>query len=420
MRIAIVGTGVSGLTAAHRLAPDHDVTVFEKSDYAGGHSNTIAVLDEGEELGLDTGFIVYNERTYPRFTQLLAELGVATQPSEMSFSASCRRCAVEYSGNGFGGLFARPASLVRASHWRMLLDILRFNREGRAAIDDPRWSGATLGEYLREARYSPSFARHYALPMGGAIWSADIETFEDFPLVYFLRFFENHGLLTVNDQPEWRTVVGGSRCYVRAITDRLGDRLRLSTPVRTIRRARGSVEITLEDGSRAAFDRVVVATHANEALRLLADPSEDERRALGAIRYQPNEALLHTDERVMPRSRRAWASWNVDLDDCTARGSALSMTYSLNHLQRLRSKRRFFVTLNDRESIAPESVLRRIAYDHPVYTHETLAAQTALRAMNGTRGTFYGGAYLGYGFHEDGVASALDVVRELSLARAAA
>jgi uncharacterized protein len=423
MRIAIVGSGISGLTAAHHLAPAHDVTVFEKDPRAGGHSHTIVVEDEGEALGLDTGFIVYNERTYPSFTRLLAELGVATQPSEMSFSARCDRCAIEYSGCGLRGLFAHPGHLLRPGHWRMMLDILRFNREGPSAMSDPRWAGATLGDYLRVAGYSRSFARHYALPMGGAIWSSDLATFEEFPLQYFLRFFHNHGLLTVNGHPEWRTIRGGSRTYVAAIAAGLGDRLRLSTPVRAVdRSARGGspVEVTLEDGSRYAFDRIVIATHSNQALRLLADPSDAERVSLGEIRYQPNEAVLHTDARLLPRSRRAWASWNVHLADCGRRGEPLAMTYSLNHLQRLRSATRYCVTLNDPGTIAARSILRRIEYDHPVYTRETLEAQRALKALNGERGTFYCGAYLGYGFHEDGVVSALEAVRGLERERAAA
>ena len=420
MKIAIVGTGISGLTAAHRLAVDHDVTVFEKHHYAGGHSNTIAVEENGKELGLDTGFIVYNERTYPNFTRLLAELGVRTQTSEMSFSASCRRCAIEYSGSGLRGLFANPNHLFRPAHYRMLFDILRFNREGPAALDDARLKDVTLGEFLRARRYSDGFARHYILPMGGAIWSADLATFEEFPLLYFLRFFQNHGLLSVNDHPEWRTVSGGSRSYVAAITAGLRDRLRLSTPVRAIRRGPKAVELTLEDGSKLNFDRVVIATHSNQALRLLADPSEAERRSLDAIRYQPNEAVLHTDARMLPQRRRAWASWNVHLHDCTRRGAPLSMTYSLNHLQRLTTATRYCVTLNDHGSIDAGSILRRIDYDHPVYTHATLAAQQTIAALNGERGTFYCGAYLGYGFHEDGVRSALEVVRELGEARAAA
>jgi uncharacterized protein len=420
MKIAIIGAGISGLTAAHYLARRHEVTMFEKDDHAGGHSHTVAVRDAAGDLGLDTGFIVYNERTYPNFSRLLAELGVVTQSGEMSFSAQCRRCRVEYCGSSVRGLFARPAQLFRLGHHRMLADILRFNREGTRAIDDPSLASRTLGDFLRDHRYSRGFVRHYILPMGGAIWSSDPATFESFPALYFLRFFHNHGLLSVTDQPEWRTVSGGSRNYVQALTRTFADRLRVNAPARSIRRRPDGVDVTLEDGSRFAFDKVVIATHSDQALRLLADPGEAEGAALAKIRYQPNEAILHTDDRLLPRSRHAWASWNVHMEDCGRRGGLLSMTYLLNRLQRLEVATQYCVTLNDRGAIDPERILRRIAYEHPVYTHDTLEAQRALKDLSGGRHTYYCGAYLGFGFHEDGVSSALDVVRSVDEGRQAA
>lgn len=419
MKIAIVGTGIAGLTAAHRLAPRHDVTVFEKDEVVGGHSNTVVVDDGGRELGLDTGFIVYNERTYPLFTALLAELGVATQPSDMSFGVACRRCGIEYCGSGPRGLFARPRQLARPAHLRMLLEVLRFNREGTETVARGGDDGRTLGEYLRDGRYSETFARHYVLPMGGAIWSSDMTRFESFPAACFLRFFHNHGLLTVNDHPEWRTVCGGSRSYVRAITRGFASRIRTATAVRSIRRSTNAVEVAT-DGGTEPFDRVVVATHSDQALRLLADPSDAERAALAAIPYQSNEAILHTDASVLPRSRHAWASWNVALGDCRARSAPLVMTYLLNRLQRIDSPLRYCVTLNDARAIARERILRRIAYQHPLYTHATLAAQAALRTINGERATHYCGAYLGYGFHEDGVRAGTDVAVAIESERAAA
>lgn len=420
MKIAIVGSGIAGLTAAYHLSRRHEIAVFEKHDYAGGHSNTISVTDGARELGLDTGFIVYNERTYPAFTALLAELGVETHASEMSFGVACRRCAIEYSGSGPRGLFARPSQILRPPHLRMLLEILRFNREGIAATASAGHDPRTLGEYLRDGRFSDTLARHYVLPMGGAIWSADMRTFETFPARYFLGFFHNHGLLTLNDHPQWRTVRGGSRSYVRAITRRFASRIRLSTPVRSIRRHAGFVEIATERGGTEPFDRVVIAAHSDQALRLLADPTDAERAALGAIRYQPNEAILHTDDRVLPRARAAWASWNVSLEDCAARNAPLVMTYLLNRLQRVPSNTRYCVTLNDDSGIAPGRILRRIAYDHPVHTHETLAAQQTIQRLNGERLTHYCGAYLGYGFHEDGVRAGLEVARAIDAERAAA
>ncbi len=420
MKIAVVGTGIAGLTAAYHLAGSHELTVFEQNAYPGGHSNTLEVADDAGPLAIDTGFIVYNERTYPVFTALLAKLGVATDASEMSFGLACRRCGIEYCGSGPRGWFARPSQFVRPSHVRMLLEILRFNREGTAAIaaasDDPR----TLGEYLRDGRFSDAFARHYVLPMGGAIWSSDTTRFETFPAGAFLHFFHNHGLLTVNDHPQWRTIRGGSRSYVAALTRPFADRIRLSTKVRSIRRLGGSVEIATDAHGIETFDRVVVATHSDQALRLLADPSDQERAALGAIRYQPNEAILHTDPRVLPKRKAAHASWNVSVDDCTRRNAPLVMTYLMNRLQRLATRTTYCVTLNGDSSIDPAHILARIAYEHPVYTHEALAAQRELRAWNGARLTHYCGAYLGYGFHEDGARAGLEVAQAIAAERVAA
>jgi predicted NAD/FAD-binding protein len=420
MRIAIIGSGISGLTTAHELALGHDVTVFEKEPRAGGHSNTVVIEEEGRELGLDTGFIVYNERTYPHFTRLLADLGVATQESEMSLSVRCRRCKVEWCGRSFRGLFGRLAQLFRPSHHRMLLEVLRFNRAGAAAARDQRLAGHTLGRFLSEHGYSEAFRRHYVLAMGGAIWSSDQLSFEQFPLQTFLRFFENHGLLTVRDQPRWRTVVGGSRRYVDAILRRLAGRIRLGCAASGVRRRGAMVEIELADGRRAVFDRVVLATHSDQALRLLRDPSDAEGRALGAIRYQPNEAVLHTDGRLLPRSPHARASWNVHLEDCRDRAALLAMTYSLNRLQRLPTRTPYCVTLNGALAIDPAKILRRIRYEHPVYDFAALEAQRALRSLAGERGTYFAGAYLGYGFHEDGVRAARAVVESIGREREAA
>ena len=409
MRIAIVGSGISALVAAHHLQHRHEIVLFEREDRIGGHSHTVAVEENGREIGVDTGFIVYNERTYPIFTRLLAELGVATQTSEMSFGVQCRRCRLEYSGTGFRGLFAQKSRFLRADHYRFLLDVLRFNRDGLRALDDPRLGERPILGYLTERGYSNAFIRHYAVPMGAAIWSCGTGKFGEFPLLHFLRFFRNHGLLTVADQPVWRTVKGGSREYVRALTRSFADRIRLAAPVRAIRRRPDGVEVTVGGGERAIFDRIVIGTHADQALALLADASDEERGALAVMPYQSNLAILHTDERVLPKHRAAWASWNVQLDDCEEIGGALAMTYSMNRLQRLETAKHYLVTLNDDTRIDPARILRRIDYEHPVYTMKTLAGQSRLRAMNGTRGTYFCGAYLGYGFHEDGARSGLEV-----------
>jgi predicted NAD/FAD-binding protein len=408
------------LTAAHQLSANHDVTLFEKDPRAGGHSNTVVVEEGGRELGLDTGFLVYNEVTYPLFSRLLDALGVATQESEMSLGVTCQRCGVEWCGRNLLGLFARPAQLFRPTHYRMLLEILRFNREGVAAAGDERLAGHTLGRFLAERRYSEAFRRHYMLAMGGAIWSSDPATFERFPLQYFLRFLSNHGLLTVRDQPRWRTVCGGSRRYVEAMLRRLEERVRLGCPVAGLRRRGGTVEVELANGRSCVFDRVVLATHSDQTLRLLRDPSDAEARSLRAIRYQPNEAILHTDRRLLPRTEVARASWNVHLADCRDGAAPLSMTYSLNRLQRLPTRNCYCVTLNGAAAIDPERILRRIHYEHPVYDFAALDAQRELRALSGDRGTYFAGAYLGYGFHEDGVRSALAVVESIEREREAA
>lgn len=419
MKIAIIGTGISGLTAAWHLARQHEVTVFEKNDHAGGHSHTVTVADGGRELGLDTGFIVYNDRTYPNFSRMLADLGVATQESEMSFSMRCERCAVEYSGSGLRGLFPRLKQALRPGFHRMLLDVLRFHREGSAVIDAARYADYTLGEFLEERRYGAGFIRHYVLPMGAAIWSTPTGEFAAFPLQYFLAFFRNHGLLSVAGKPRWRTVTGGSRRYVAALARGFADRIRLGCPVTRVRRQARGVEIEV-GGAGLGFDGVVLAVHSDQALALLADPDDTEVRALRAIRYRPNQAILHTDPAPLPRSRGAWASWNVHVDDCGRAGGPLTMTYYLNRLQRLDAAAHYCVTLNDPGGIAPEKILRRIAYEHPSYTLRSLEGQRLLRRRNGERRTYYCGAWLGHGFHEDGVASALDVVRLLDENRAAA
>jgi predicted NAD/FAD-binding protein len=420
MKIAIVGTGIAGLTAAYYLNPEHEVTVYEQGNHVGGHANTVVLQAGDSEIGLDTGFLVYNETTYPNFTRLLKDLDVATQPSEMSFSVQCRRCAVEYSARSVRGLFARTDQLFRPRFHRMLLEVLRFNRLGLAALEAPPDLRQTLGGFLQQHRFSREFVRHYVTPMASAIWSATTANSEGFPLHFFLRFFAHHGLLSVAQQPVWRTITGGSRRYVSALTRSFGDRIHLRRPVRSVRRHASGVELGFDGGERANFDRVVLATHSNQALAILEDPSDHELGALRALPYQRNEAILHTDERILPNSRYAWASWNYHMQDCEQVDAALPMTYYLNCLQRIESPTSYCVTLNDTGLVAPERILERIPYEHPLYNTDSLEAQQRLRALNGERHTFYCGAYLGFGFHEDGVNAGLDVVRALTRSRKAA
>jgi uncharacterized protein len=405
MRIAIVGAGISGLVCAHLLHSEHDITVFEANDYPGGHTHTVRVDTSDETHWVDTGFIVLNDRTYPRFEKLLAGIGVATQRSNMSFSVSDGK-NFEYNGASANGLFARRSNLARPSFHRMILDLMRFNREARSLVG-LNGSGPSLGEFLAEGRYSPQFVQRLIVPQASAVWSADPRRMWDFPAGMLAEFFANHGMFGLADRPTWLTVKGGSTRYVEAIVRPLGERLRLSSPVRRIERFDDRVEVTPQGGEPESFDEVVLAVHSDQALRMLADPSGTEAEVLGAIPYQPNDTVLHTDRTLLPRRRRAWASWNYHLSDQPA--SRTTVTYHMNRLQSLRADREFCVTLNKTEAIDPESVIRVLRYDHPVYTPAGLAAQRRWDQVSGVRRTHYCGAYWGYGFHEDGVVSGLRV-----------
>ena len=416
-RIAIVGSGVSGLVAARRLYPRHDITVYEAAGAPGGHARTVALRGG---LGVDTGFIVFNERTYPGFTTLLRELGVTSQPSDMSFSVSCRRCGIEYSSRGLTGLFAHPAQVLTPGLYRMAADVLRFNAWARRVAAAPDDEAATIGDLQAEGRFGSDFFRHYLLPMSSAIWSAATHDTVRLPLVFLLTFFANHGLLQVRGQPPWRTVTGGSRRYVEAIVRPFRHRLRLHAPVERLRRHPGGVEIHTRDMGWEQYDEAILATHADQALALIERPADEEREALAAIPYRRNVAVLHTDSSVLPRASAAWASWNTQVEDCADHRAPLRMTYHMNRLQRLPDTPTYCVTLNDEQRIDPARVLARHVYDHPVYSTAGLRARTALRTMNGRRRTFYCGAYLGNGFHEDGVRAGLEVSEAIDRRREAA
>jgi len=409
MRLAIVGAGVSGLVCAHLLRERHDVTVFEANDYAGGHTNTVRVDTADETHRVDTGFIVLNDRTYPNFERLLAGLGVATQPSEMSFSVSDGR-DFEYNGAGPNGLFARRSNIARPSFHRMIRDLMRFNREAPALIG-LNGSGPSLGEFLDDGGYSDEFVRRLIVPQASAVWSADPRSMWEFPASMLAEFFANHGMFSLSGRPNWLTITGGSDRYVEAITRPLGERLRLSTPVLRVERRDDGVHITPAGGESERFDEVVFAAHSDQVLRMLGDPSRAEAEVLGAIPYQRNEAVLHTDRSLLPRRRRAWASWNFHLRD--ERVGRTTVTYHMNRLQSLRAEEELCVTLNQTDAIDPDSVIRVIAYDHPVYTPAGLAAQRRWQEVSGVRRTHYCGAYWGYGFHEDGVVSGLRVCARL-------
>lgn len=406
-RVAVVGAGISGLSAAYLLSQRHDVRLFEKDARLGGHAHTHTLAHGGRDWTMDSGFLVYNHRTYPKFVKLLAELGVEGQPSDMSFSVRCRPCGLEWSSRDLNGLFAQRRRLFDPRHLWMLAEIPRFNRKALALLDRPGGEDTTLGEFLREGGFSGGFARHFILPLVGAVWSSSAGDMSAFSARSVFRFIRNHGWLTL-DPPQWWTVRGGSHRYVRAIARRLGDRVHAGLGAAQIRREPGGVLVTTTDGETRRFDAVVVATHADQALRLLADPSADERRLLGAFRYSRNRTRLHTDRSSLPATPRAWASWNMDLLDCRDTARPIGVTYHVNRLQSLPGPATFCVSLND-PAPSPETVLAEMEYDHPVLDATATRAQVELRRLSGERRTFYAGAHLRNGFHEDGLMSALKV-----------
>jgi len=411
MKIAIVGTGISGLVSAHRLHPEHEIVVYEASGRIGGHTHTVPVEAADGTHWIDTGFIVFNDRNYPRFEALLDELGVAFQPSHMSFSVSDGRGRFEYSGTPWG-LFARPAHLFSPSFLGMLRDWRRFNREARALIG-MNGTAPSLGHWLEQQGFSRHFVERLIVPQASAVWSADPAQMWAFPASFMAEFFENHGMYSLRDRPRWRTVGGGSRSYVEAITAPWRNRVRTGAPVRRIERLADRVRIGADGCESEEFDQVVIATHSDQALAMIADPSEAEREVLGAIPYQRNEAVLHTDASLMPRRRAAWSSWNFHLAPEPATGT--TVTYWMNHLQRLRSREQYFVTLNRTGEIDPAKIIRKISYDHPVYTKEGVAAQARHPEIShANRRTHYCGAYWGWGFHEDGVVSAERAVEAIA------
>jgi predicted NAD/FAD-binding protein len=406
MRIAIVGAGVSGLVVAHLLHREHEITVFEAGDYAGGHTNTIRVDTPNETHHVDTGFIVFNDRNYPNFKRLLGRLGVASQPSTMTFSVSDGIGDFEYNGSSPNGLFAKRTHLVTPSFHRMIADLARFHRSARELLGTPG-DGPSLGEWLEQRRFSRAFVERLIVPQAAAVWSADPRQMWSFPARFMVEFFDNHGMLGFRDRPRWRAVRGGSARYVEAMTAPWRDRLRLSAPVEAISRSGDGVLVKARGAEPERFDEVVLATHSDQALSLLTDATPAEHEILGAIPYQENEAVLHTDMRMLPRRRRAWASWNYHLLE--APSGRATVTYHMNRLQSLRAEREFCVTLNRTAAIAPEKVIRTISYAHPVYTAEGVRAQARVAEISGRIHTHFCGAYWGWGFHEDGVRSALGV-----------
>lgn len=419
MRIAVIGGGVSGLVAGYRLGLHHDVTLFEANDYLGGHVNTVAVESEGQSLAIDTGFIVFNDWNYPQFTELLEELGVASQETSMSFSCHTlptdHARAYEYNGNNLNGLFAQRRNLVDWRFWKMLAEILRFNRLGKSTSSDSAKSlqgEETVADFLRTSRLSPFFAQHYLLPMGGAIWSCPPKTFAEFPIRFVFEFFQHHGLLNIFKRPQWRVICGGSQTYVEKLRSKLQARVLLQTPVAVVTRRFDGATVTPRGQEAQEYDHVIFACHSDQALRILRDPTPQELELLGAIPYQRNTAILHTDQSLMPSRKRAWASWNYRLDARSA--DQATVTYWMNSLQNLDCKQQYFVSLNAEHDVDPQTILGQYSYEHPIFTTERARVQQRHAELINVNHTSFAGAYWRNGFHEDGVASANKVAAALT------
>ncbi len=414
MQIAIIGTGISGSLAARLLSTRHDVTVFEANHYAGGHANTVDISVGGKAFQVDTGFMVFNRRTYPNFCRLLEYLEISSQPSDMSFSVRCSRTGLQYQGSSLNGLFAQRFNLLRPSFLRMLQDIGRFNRLGNAAAASGELQdGRTVAEFLRECGVGERFVEHYLVPMAAAIWSSKPSAILDFPAEFMIGFFANHGLMQLRDRPQWRTIVHGSRKYIEALLEPIWDRIQFGCPVTSVARHTNDVLVTPVVGPPQRFDQIVFASHADQTLAMLEDATPQERQVLAAFPYQPNEAVLHTDTRVMPSRRRSWASWNYHVPP--GKEQVASVTYDLSRLQNLDSASPILLTLNETSNIDPAKILRKFVYQHPCYSRESIAAQRRFKEINGRRGAHFCGAYWGHGFHEDGVNSALAVARHFGI-----
>ncbi len=403
MKIAIIGAGISGNTLAYHLHREHEITVFEAGSHVGGHTHTHDIVHCGQQVAVDTGFIVFNDRTYPKFIALLDRLRITWRPSTMSFSVRCEKTGLEYNGTSLNALFAQRRNLLRPAFYRMVRDILRFNRESLELLAEG--SEIRLGDYLAAQGYCKHFIDYYIIPMGAAIWSTEPRQMLEFPARFLVRFFHHHGMLTVNDRPQWRVIEGGSARYAEALTAGFKGRIRLNTPVAAVRRLQDSVRVTPAGGAEETFDWVFLACHSDQALRVLRDPSDRERDILGAIPYQENSIVLHSDSRLMPRRRLAWAAWNYHVTPTPA--DRVAVTYNMNILQGLITAEPLLVTLNHTGGIAEERIIKRLTYHHPAYTRAGAAAQSRHAEISGVNRTGYCGAYWRNGFHEDGVVSAL-------------
>lgn len=416
--IAIIGTGISGLTSAYLLSREHNVTVFEKNDYIGGHTATKDIHYDGRDYAIDTGFIVCNDRTYPHFFELLSQLGITLQPTEMSFSVVNKSTNLEYNGSDLNGLFSQRQNILKPQFWQMIQQILRFNKACKARYESDDISpNELLGDYLHEQGFSEHFCQNYILPMGAAIWSTSLQEMKAFQLRFFVRFFYHHGLLNISDRPQWYVVPGGSKQYIAPLIKSFVDNIKLSSDIKSVTRATDMVTIEFSDGNQAHFDQIIFACHSDEALALLGDATEKEQAILGAIPYSENEVVLHTDRNILPQHERTWASWNYLLND--DKYSQLTkpscVTYNMNILQGIKSKHTFCVTLNQTHIIEPSKIIQKFVYHHPVFNQQSLAAQQQRDEICGRQRTHFVGAYWHNGFHEDGVKSAVIMAQRFGI-----
>ena len=413
MKIAIIGTGISGLSCGYYLQDKHDITVFEANDYVGGHTATVDVELDGEIYPVDTGFIVYNDRTYPNFIKLMKELGVKTTPTEMSFSVRNDANGLEYNGHTVMTLFAQKRNWLNPRFYHFIYEILRFNKLAKQEANAAEIELQTLGQFLNYHGFSHYFCENYILPMGAAIWSSSLADMRAFPLTFFLRFFLNHGLLDISNRPKWNVIHGGSRSYIDPLTKGFKSKIRTSSPVEKVKRVPGGVEVT-SLGKTEWFEQVIFACHSDQALAMLEDPSEAEQQVLSQLGYQANEVILHTDTNLLPKRKAAWASWNYWLRGEKGQDARLpSLTYNMNILQHIKAPETFCVSLNSSEHINPDKILRSFVYDHPVFTKESIIAQQRKSEISGVNNTWFCGAYWHNGFHEDGVKSAIDVTENI-------
>ena len=406
MKIAIVGSGISGNSLAYTLSKEHDITLFEKNNRLGGHSHTHEIISQGKKINVDTGFIVFNKKTYPLFTKLLDELNVHYEKSDMSFSVFSKDRNFEYNGTTLNTLFSQRKNIFNYKFIKMIYEIIKFNKVALTLLSAK--TEISLETFLRQNNFSDYFCKNYILPMGSAIWSSNINSMLKFPAVFFVKFFNNHGMLNINDRPQWLTVTNGSKEYVEKLTASIKKNIKLNCPVKTVKRNKDSVEIKSSDGTEI-FDYIFFACHSDEALKLIIDPSAQEKKVLSSIPYSKNEVTLHTDESIMPNNKLTWAAWNYNID--STNDMPIALTYNMNILQNLKTQQTILVTLNDNGNINPKKVLKKINYDHPLFSLRSVEAQKSYGIISGVNRTGYAGAYWGNGFHEDGISSAYNAIK---------